>query len=267
MNDHQIPEPFISVIGLGGRRGYFPVKNLNRAGSLAVFFILSAGSVLVFLYGLYLSHAIYLQHGPALIGDTLTVPLLIAFALLLVGLAAGRSAFVNWNKGVGVYEQGIAVRDRKGIQAWRWDEIVSLTAAVARPHAFGIVTGTRHVYSLFNRLNQSLVLDDIYVKVEELAEAIQAGIFPILYERAAQQYNAGQRLVFGPVAIGRDGIEIGKKTIPWTGVQQVSVKQGILRVFRTGGGWFNRASVPVSVIPNLKVLLSIIHQVIGLQVD
>jgi hypothetical protein len=267
VNLPQIPDTFVSMaIGLGAPKRYFPVKNLNRAASLVAFLIFMGGSILVFLYGLYVTYAAFQKHGPALIDDTLMVPVTIAIILLLLGLAAGWSAYVNWNKGVAVYERGFAIRDRKGIQAWRWEEVVSLTAAVTRHYTNGIYTGTTHIYSLFNRQNQRLVVNDIYTKVEELAKAIQDGIYPILYDQAAKQYNAGQRLVFGPVAISKNGIQVGKKVYPWTEVQQVSIERGILRVSKKGGGWFSGAGASATGIPNLNVLLNIIHQVVGLKV-
>jgi hypothetical protein len=122
-----------------------------------------------------------------------------------------------------------------------------------------------HVYRLVNRQNQRLVLSDVYTKVEELAIIIQEAILPGLYEQAARQYNAGQRLVFGPVTIDKAGIQIGKKTYAWAEVRQVSIQRGILKVSKMEGGWFSGASAPVSVIPNLNVLLNIIHQVVGLK--
>ena len=266
MSTSQFPEAFASMaIGLGTPKRYFPVKNLNRVGSLVASFIIIGGSILVFLYGLNVAYAAYQKHGPALIVDKLAVPVIIAFIMLLLGLTVGWYAYGNWRRGVAVYERGFAVRDRKGIRTWRWEEIISLTSAVTRRYTNGIFTGTTHVYNLFTRQKQHLVLNDIYTKVEELAKAIQDGIFPILYDRAAQQYNAGQILVFGPVAISKDGIQISKKTYPWTEVQQVSIHQGILKVSKKGGGWFSGAGASASVIPNLNVLLNIIYQVVGLK--
>ena len=101
--------------------------------------------------------------------------------------------------------------------------------------------------------------------MEELAITIQDAITPILFNQAAQQYNAGQMLVFGPVTIGKGGIQIGKKTYAWVEVQQVTIQRGILKVSKKEGDWFNGASAPASVIPNLNVLLNIIHQVVGLK--
>jgi hypothetical protein len=266
MNNPPFPETFTSaVIGLGAPKRYFPIKNLNRAGSLTAFLIFLAGSALVFLYGLYATYLAYQKHGPAMIDDKLVWPVFIALILLLLGLAAGWSAYANWKRGVALYDQGFAVRDRKGILSWRWEEVASLTTAVTRHYTNGIYTGTTHLYTLYNRHNERLVLNDIYVKVEELAKAIEECIFPHLYGRAADQYNTGQMLIFGPVAVSKAGIRIGKKTYPWTEVKEVSIHQGTVKVSKKDGGWFSRASARVSAIPNLRVLLTIIHQVVGVK--
>jgi hypothetical protein len=266
MNNPPFPEDFSSiVIGLGAPKRYFPVKNLNRVGSLVAFFIFLGGSVSVFLYGLYNTYLAYQKHGPAMIDDKLTAPAIIAFILFLLGLAAIWSAYANWNKGVAVYERGFAIRDRRGIQTWRWEDIVSLTSAVTRHYTNGIYTGTTHVYTLFNRQNERLVINDVFVKVSELANEIEQSIFPLLYEPAAQQYNDGQSLVFGPVAVSKAGIQIGKKTYPWTDVKEVSIHQGVLKVSKKDGGWFSGAGAAASAIPNLRILLTIIDQVAGLK--
>ncbi len=265
MNNPQIPEAFISVIGLGAPRGYFPVKKWNRWGSLVFFFIFLAGAVLVFLYGIYDTYVAYQQHGPAMIDDKLTVPLVIAVILFALGALAGWSAYTNWNKGVVAYERGFAYNDRKGLQIWGWENVVSMTSAITRHYTNGIYTGTTHVYTLYNRQNQRLVLSDTIGKVEDLAKHIDENIFPLLYAHVADQYNAGQSIVFGPVAISKMGIVIGKKTYPWTDVKEVSIHQGVLKVSKKDGGWFSGASAAASTIPNLRVLLTIIQQVVGLK--
>jgi len=265
MDNPQIPETFTSVMGLGAPRRYFRVRNLNRAGSLVVFIIFIGGSALAFVYGIYEAYLAYQKHGSAMIDDKLVWPVIIAFILLLLGSAAGWSAYANWKRGVALYDQGFAVRDRKGIRSWRWEDVTSLTAAVTRHYTNGIYTGTTHVYTLYNRQNGRLVLNDIYVKVEELAKAIEECIFPLLYGRAADQYNTGQMLIFGPVAVSKAGIQIGKKTYPWMDVKQVSVQRGILKVAKKDGGWFSGTSAATASIPNPRVLLAIIHQVVGVK--
>ena len=252
--------------GLGAPKRYFPIKNLYRVGSLVAFFCLLGCSVVIFLGGLSATYQAYQKHGPVMIEDLLTVPGLMAMSLFLAVLAAGWWALLNWNKGVIVYEHGFVIHDRKGRQPWRWEEIISLTGAVSRPIPSSIPTGARHVYTLTNCQKQQLVLNDVISRVDELALLIQDAITPILYNQARQQYNAGQRLVFGPVVISKAGMEIEKKTYPWVEVRQVSIQRGILKVSKKEGNWFSGASTSVFAIPNLNVLLNIIHQVVGLQI-
>jgi hypothetical protein len=265
MNNPKIPAAFLSVIGLGAPRGYFPVKKWNRWGSLVFSFVFLAGALLVLIIGIYDTYVAYQQHGTAMIDDKLTTPLAITLILFVLGVLAGWRAFANWNKGVAVYEHGFAYNDRKGIQVWRWDGVLSMTSAITRHYTNGIYTGTTHVYKLYDRQNQRLVLSDSLSKVEELAQNIDDSIFPLLYPRAADQYNTGQTVIFGPVAISKAGIVIGKKTYPWTDVKEVSIQRGVLKVSRKEGGWFSGASASAAAIPNLRVLLTIIHQVVGLK--
>ena len=266
MIETQLPEAFItSSLGLGTPKRYFPVKKIRRTGNLVVFFLFLLGAAAVFLWGIYDTSNAYQAHGVAVIDDHLLVPAIIAIVLFLLGVWAGWSAYANWNRGAALYEKGFVVRDRHGMQPWRWEEIVSLTSAVTRHYTNGIYTGTTHIYTLFNKQNKRLVLNDALGKVDELAKAIEEGCFPFLYERLALQYNSGQPVTFGPVAITKTGIQVGKKVYPWSEVKEVSLNQGILRISKKDGGWFSGASAAASTIPNLHVLLSIINQVVGLK--
>jgi hypothetical protein len=260
-----IPEAFNATFGLGAAREYFPVTNFRRWGNLVLFFLLLGGALLLFLWGLYDTSLAYQAHGPAMIDDHLIAPLLFAALLFVLGLLAGWSAYANWNKGLAVYEKGFAVRDRKGIQSWHNEELVSFTAAVTRHYTNGIYTGTTHVYTLLNKRNEKIVLSDVFKKVEQAAQMIENSSFQLRYAPASQAYNSGQTVVFGPVAINKAGIVIGKKTYPWAEVKLASIQQGYLKITKKDGGWFSGASAPAASIPNLRVLLSIIDQVVGLQ--
>ncbi len=265
MNDLQIPRQFISATGLGAPQAFFPVKKWNRVGNLVVCLGLLAAAGLVLLNGLYIAYLASEQNGPAMIDDKLPIPLLIAFILAAFGLLPGWGAYVNWKKGVVVYERGFAYFDRKGLQVWNWENVVSMRSAITRHYTNGIYTGTTHVYTLYDRLNLRLVLSDSIYKVEEFARLIDESIYPRLYQLAADQYNSGQSIVSGPVAISKEGITISRKTYPWTEVKEVAINRGVLKVSRKEGGWFSGASAPASSIPNLRVLLTIIHQVVGLK--
>ena len=265
MNDLVIPETFTSVTGLGAPRAYYPSKNWNRWGNLVICLVILIAAALVLLYGVYETYAAYQQNGPAMIDDKLPVPLVIAFLMAGFGVLAGWGAYANWKKGALICEGGFAYNDRKGLQVWSWEGVVSMRSAITRHYTNGIYTGTTHVYTLFNRQNQRLVLSDTIKKVEDLANQIDENIFPRLYELAAGQYNSGQTIISGPVAISKEGITLSRKTYPWADVKEVSIHRGVLKVSRKEGGWFSGASASAGSIPNLRVMLTIIHQVVGLK--
>ena len=267
MDDSRIPEVFQTASGLGALLGYYPVRRSHRLGNLVVCLVLLAGAALVLLYGIYSSFLAYQLHGPAVIDNKLTASLLIAVLLAGLGALAGWGAYANWRKGAAVYERGLAYQDRTGLKTWSWEDILSMTSAVTRHYTNGIYTGTSHVYNLLGRHNQKVKLGDSIGKVESLARVIDTNIFPLLYPRAVEHYNSGEMLPFGPVAISKQGITIGKRTYPWGEVKEVSIHRGILKVTRKDGGWFGGARAPAAAIPNLRVLLAIIQQVVGLKAN
>ena len=265
MNNPQLPEAFQSVFGFGALKRYFPVKKFSRWGNALLGAFLLAGSAAIAAYGLYEAYWWTQRNGPVMFMDKLTGPAVIAAVLFLIAIFVAASAYSHWNMGAVIYENGLAYRDRKGVRTWRWEDVVSLTSAVVRHYTNGVYTGTTHRYTLIDRQGGKLVLGDVFIKVEELAAAVEAGIFPKLYERAIGSYNAGETLTFGPVILNKTGIQIGKKMYPWSEVKQVSIQRGIVQVSKKDGGWFSGASATASSIPNLRVLLSIVDQIVGIK--
>ncbi len=262
----EFPEIFTTnVIDLGLQKRYFPAKQFSRIGALVVAVLLAGCGLALLTYGVYSAIEAYNLHGLSVLGDKLGTPALAALFILLLAAGAGWLAYSNWNRGVGLYERGIAVRSRKGLQIWHWTDIQSIKVSVTRHYTNGIYSGTTHEYTLLDKQNQKLVLSDVFKKVEELAEAIEQGVYPLLYPVAAEEYNNGRMLNFGPVNIDKAGLQIGKKCFPWNTIKEVSVKQGYLRVAPQGGGLFSGASIGVAFIPNMHILLSIINQVVGLK--
>ena len=262
MNNPNIPEAFTSVMGLGAQKQY--IKGGNRTLNLVLAVLFLGGAALLVLYGVYEAFN-WSSYGSAMVTSKLTGPLVFAGILFLLGAWAAWSTYSNWNKGLMIYDRGFAYRDRKGIQTWQWINVTSITAAITRHYTNGIYTGTTHVYTLLNNQNEKIVLNDSFKKVEDVAGIIENNVYPILYERAAQAYNSGQTLTFGLVAINKGGIQIGKKNYPWTDVKQVSINNGFVKVSKKDGGWFSGASASAAAIPNLKIMLSIINQVVGVR--
>jgi len=262
----QIPDAFSEVYGLGAPDAIYPVKKSSRWGLLIVMFLLFVGTGGALLWSAYNAYVRYLKFGPAIVITSLTGPWILAGVLFFVGLIIAWHVYSNWKKAAVVYQNGVAYRDRKGLRAWRWDEIGSLTSAVTKNYTNGIYTGTTHFYTLVKRDGEKFVLNDTIADVEDLAAKIRQNIFPLLYDIYAQAYNEGKNCTFGPVKLNKAaGIQVGKKVYSWEDIEQVAIKKGTLSVKKKDGGWFSGASATAAKIPNLEVMLAIIDQVKGLE--
>ncbi len=266
MTNLQIPASFSEVFGLGGALAVYPAKKGSRWGGLIGALLFLGGALAAFAGGLYYAYDRSQRLGPVMFWRSLSGPWIAAAFFFVLGVLLAWSAFSNWKKAALVYQGGLAVRDRKGLHLWRWEEFVSLTAAVTKHYTNGIYTGTTHQYTLVKKDGEKLVLNDTFAQVEALAGQVQQAVLPLLYKAYAEQYNAGQVCAFGPVRISKaGGIQINKKEYPWDQVAQVTIERGVLSVKKKDGGWFSGANATASTIPNLEVLLLLVDQVVGVR--
>ena len=88
---------------------------------------------------------------------------------------------------------------------------------------------------------------------------------PRLFEQAAETYNRGEEVEFGPVTIGRDiGIQHGKKHLTWDEVESVGAGDGELQLRKRDGGAFSHIRIAISTVPNFEALYMMLEQVLGL---
>jgi hypothetical protein len=261
-----LPEAFSSVTGLGTPVDYFPRNQMNRLAVSIGAAVLWLASLISCGWGLDAAYGSYQRYGPAVIYSQSYLPLFIAAGLFVGGVALIWYAIANRGKCIVVYENGLVYADRNGLQPMRWEEIGEFYLSITRNYSYGISTGTTYHYTIRKLNGGRLAFDNRFERVQNLGGLIGRHTLPIQYKLAADIYNSGQTASFGPVAISRAGLTVNRKTYPWNDIEQVSLQQGIFKVSKKGGGWFSGASTPVSSIPNLEAMLSIIDQVVGVKV-
>jgi len=257
-----IPERFSSVMGLGAPTALYPAKNSARWGYAIFGLLLLAGTALTVLYGIYEVIVQTDKHGPAVFQDTITPPACIAGLMFLFGAVLAFSAIQNWNRAVVLYEKGLAYTDRKGLQAWRWEEVSLFFIAITRHYSYGIRTGTTYVYTLRKMDGSQIRLDNAFAKIQELGGVVQQKVFPAQYERLAQALKNGQTVTLGTVGLNNQGLTIGKKNFPWTDVEQVGIQRGFVSIKKKDGGWFSGATASVASVPNLEAMLAVVDQIV-----
>jgi hypothetical protein len=232
---------------------------------IAVLMFLGAGGSLV--YAVYILFDMSSQnYYPPVIFESMLPWVIGAGVCLLLALLMIWQIFNVRKKGAVVFENGFAYSDRKGVKAWKWDQIDSVTANIVRQYTNGIYVGTTHTYTLVNSVGEKMVINDALKNVENFYTHLQNNSLQPRYQRLADQYNQGSKVAFGPVAISKqEGLQVGRKVFAWDTIEQVTIDKGVLSVKRKDGGWFSGASATSGSIPNLHVLLSIIDQIVGLR--
>ncbi len=257
MNVPEIPSAFSDIIGFGPAEQVYSVRRASKWGNAIATLFLFMGVLIFTVIGVANMST----------SDNAWPLLVLAVILFLVGVFTLWSAVSNWKKCAVVYQQGFAYNDRKGLTTCLWNEIESIKSNVVKHYTNGIYSGTTHTYTIEKKDETRLMINDTLVKVEELFDSIRERSFESIYQRYSSVYNSGVPVSFGPVTISRgEGISIGRKNYPWDQVASVSIQKGAISVAKKGGGRFSGASIPSTQIPNLGVMLSIINQVVEVQV-
>lgn len=265
MNTTEYPQSlFKDVFGLGPRIRIYAKKNSARWRGVIIGLIFCGGGLASFLIGgIYVLYNIN-RFGPAVqarsIENYLIPAVMIGLTMLVIGLLTLLSTYRNWKLAAGIFRDVFALSDNKGLHHFRWLDVSTMTSAVTKHYRNGIYTGTTHIYTIVDRQGKKAILKDSLPKVEEIAKAIEDGIFPHLYKAAAEKYNAGESIGFGPITLSKVGIKIGKNSYAWDIVGKITVEKGYIKAAQKDGGWFSGASIPVASIPNFSVLLAVLNQ-------
>ncbi len=248
--------PFRSVVGLGTVKSEHPRAG-GRWTAVIVGAILIAAAPVLMLVALFLGYQAFSQHGLMRVDDGAVIPLLVvAVVVVFFGALVLFNAWRTWPLAAVLYEDGLALNRRQGLQMVRWNQVDSVKQAITRHYYNGVYTGTTHVYTVETKDHVKVQLNDQLAKIEDLGRAVQQGVSSALWPQYEQALEAGQRLSFGPLGLDSERLYSGNKVLPWSEIKAISIKKGVISV-KKEKGWFNWASVTVPQIPNFFIFLEI----------
>ena len=143
----------------------------------------------------------------------------------------------------------------------RWDDVTEVYERVIRggsqmKHAEG------WVYTVYHRGGRPVKLDNAIVRTRELGTAVQAAVHERMWPRALARYQAGETVRFGrQVGIGRQGLVLGPRTLPWERVAELRYsREGSLQVVlkERRRVW---KTVPQAFIANYTTLQALVRQI------
>jgi len=244
----------------------YPLRVSRRLIWLVASLLMLGVAAGIQIYSLIQANKGWRHHGAAVVGEAMFWPLMITAGLILMGFAFATIAYVNWSKSILLHRDGFIYKGRLGLRLWRWQDIATLRMSVVHRDLVGIPLCAAHAYTVEDRTRKRIVLTNRFTRVEELAHAIEKNIFPYLIEPASQQFNLGRDVDFGPLTVNKAGIQIGRKSYAWGDIQAVLLRKGYIHITRKMGGLFGGTKVAMAKIPNVRVLLSLISQVVRIEV-
>jgi len=208
-----------------------------------------------------------------------------AWFLFLVAPLA--SLFILWrwwrNRGVGaqVFEQGLVVADRSGVQACRWDQVSALWASRFEGGAPAYGQQPQKGYTVVRHDGVKLELPPALARLERLADRLHSETLRWMLPWALSQLQAGAMVPFGPYTVGSRGLTVAAPsyslatmvltggaagigssneltTVPWNAFSAVRFESRWIRLKRPGlqTDWY----IVRSSVPNVHVLEALLLQ-------
>jgi hypothetical protein len=243
--------PFASVTTLGNLLSYHEKRVVSSQGRMKIANVSLVFGIALFVFGGIL---MLQDNGNAL---CLVLP---GVAFVGLGLLGWWDARQSRDLRVGIFEQGIALSEKQGLQSMRWEEVARAFQILTRE---GNTTIIRHGYRLENASGQKLWWNDDVSNAPHAWELVRRHLYPRLMQSISTAFNRGDTVAFGELSANRDGLSQKNKLIPWAGIEDVQVANGTLTIKGEQNGKKEEFRTLWSVTPNADLLLNLIEQMRG----
>jgi hypothetical protein len=156
-----------------------------------------------------------------------------------------------------VFPEGLAVLQGSAVTVWRWDDVESVRRNLTEVHQRRTSPRT---CTLRRQDGQMLEFNSTQLeKTDQLGDLAEREVGRRLLPRARATLQQGGAVDFGPLSVDQFGLHQGARTIAWHEVVGVCTGEGQLTVTKAGQ-WRNWCSIPVSTLPNMPVLVSLLQE-------
>jgi hypothetical protein len=252
---------FVGVSGLGPLLSQHPMSRNGRLGSVFLALVCFAATPLMVNLTAERYDLATNTDSPVFVNTSpwyIYWPAALGAVLLLLGIWLLFTMARNWKTAAAVYEQGLALSDPSGLRQFRWDAVDEVRQSVTKYYRNGVHTDTIYVYTVRTHDGRTLKFNNRFAQIQALGDAIQRNVSAALLPRYVQALNSGQRLSFGPLAIDRQGLYAGDKSLPWAEIEAVEIQNGAIAIKNAAGDWCNWAPVKLAQVPNFWVFYEII---------
>jgi tRNA A-37 threonylcarbamoyl transferase component Bud32 len=183
-----------------------------------------------------------------------------------------------------VFGWGIRASDGQGEVSARWEEITQLWREATQQPIATVTYQMRYRYRLqfasgrfqvfagmlgegtdrWSRVTPLVARPGVTTRVtiEQLGRLLDDGVTRVQLPLALDRFRAGQPVVFGPLAVGQNGVASGPQLLPWTEIHGVQARNDAV-FFMRAGIWWPWARLLASQIPNYPVFEALVRTVLA----
>ena len=234
--------------------GWSDAARLFLPGSLAV--------LIPLLYGLSRARFGILYYGSVAAEHWSRPWFLLAMIAASVLVFAAISRILASRRYLIAYERGLVLNLGGKKYTLRWEEIAGVTTETIHKRVLSISLRPNVQGVIYPNIGKPVRLDNSLQDLPELLTILKAKLYPRLLPHLQSNFQSGQWLHFGLLAIQDRGIKLLNqrkpklaRPIPWSHVAHMNIESGFLVVELSDRP---RLKLPVSKIPNIELLLQLI---------
>lgn len=236
----------VYAAGLGSLRGVYPAARQAKMLVAGIFFCLLP---LLFLLG-----------GASPVALLMGVILWPMAGLLLYNCPIVNPAMAR--KCVHVHEYGFIHVDKKNsMDAYRWDQITTVYQSIVRSSYNGVSAGTKYLYTITRADGKTVKLTQAFQDIGQLGRDISVRVSEAQLPGVRAALAQGQKLWFGDVFVDSVSVGTQRKSVPWSSVSDVQIRNGLISLVQTGK-FLPLTRTRAADVPNLPLFL---HLARGMQ--
>jgi hypothetical protein len=193
--------------------------------------------------------------------DAAVASIIVIGGMAVVAMAVGWWVLHYWNREVVLYERGFSYREGSHTAHLLYHEVEAIRLHAEQIGYFGgLIRRTIHRLTLKTAQDETIVLDNTYNHIEQLAARIEKQVNRELHRRVNDSLEQGKTVSFGPsITLTPEGLRAGSDAawMPWTDFTGWSVQGGRLTLRTQTGQEF---ALPLAEIDNLTLLVSLLHE-------
>ena len=171
----------------------------------------------------------------------------------------------NQEKGmsVQVYADGIVSTKNGRSTTMRWDEVIDLGVIVVYNRQ---INSSFYTYTLKNLSGKTMRLNltpGHFENAEQLSQTVQQEITRRQLGRAITTFNAGEPVQFGMLTVTQEGIQNGRKILPWSEFKEIALSRKGYFVIRAHNKSTNWVRIDMIKMSNVFTFMALANQITG----